>query len=129
LGEKPVVVRFKSIDLRNLDNNKNEIVVIEDVETPFVPTATALMQNFPNPFNPSTTLTFDVAQAGNVTIQIYDVSGRLVATPLNAHKEIGRHGVEWNGKDTNGSLVPSGIYFYRMRAASFEATKKMILVR
>ena len=129
LGEAPVVVRFKAIDLRNLDNNKNEIVVVDEHEAPFIPKATALMQNFPNPFNPTTTLSFDVAQAGNVTIQIYDVSGRLVATLLNAHKEIGRHRVEWNGKDTNGSLVPSGIYFYRMRAVGFEATKKMILVR
>jgi hypothetical protein len=128
-GEEPVVVRFKAIDLRNLDNNKKEIIVADEHEAPFVPTATALMQNFPNPFNPSTTLTFDVAQAGNVSIQVYDVSGRLLATLLNSYKEIGRHRVEWNGKNANGSLVPSGIYFYRMRAAGFEVTKKMILVR
>ena len=100
-----------------------------EVETPFVPAATALMQNFPNPFNPSTTLAFDVAQAGNVTIQVYDVSGRLVATLLDSHKEIGSHRVEWNGKNTSGSLVPSGMYFYRMKTAGFEVTKKMILVR
>jgi hypothetical protein len=129
LSEEPVVVRFKAIDIRNLDNNKKEIVVAEEVEAPFVPKAAALMQNFPNPFNPSTTLTFDVAQAGNVTIQIYDVSGRLVATLLNSYKEIGRHRVEWNGKNVSGSLVPSGIYFYRMRSAGYEATKKMLLVR
>jgi hypothetical protein len=122
-------VRIKVLDLRNLDNEKCEVVVTEEVEAPFVPNATALMQNFPNPFNPSTTLAFDVAQAGNVTIQVYDVSGRLVATLLNAHKEIGRHRVDWNGKNASGSLVPSGIYFYRMRAAGFEVTKKMILVR
>ena len=124
-----MTVRIKALDLRNLDNEKYEVVVIEEVEAPFVPNATALMQNFPNPFNPSTTLSFDVAQAGNVTIQVYDVSGRLVVTLLNAHKEIGRHRVEWNGKNASGSLVPSGIYFYRMRAAGFEVTKKMILVR
>jgi hypothetical protein len=128
-GGSAATVRIKALDLRNLDNEKCEVVATEEVEAPFVPKATALMQNFPNPFNPSTTLAFDVALAGNVTIQIYDVSGRLVATPLNAHKEIGRHRIEWNGKNANGSLVPSGIYFYRMRAAGFEATKKMILVR
>jgi flagellar hook assembly protein FlgD len=87
------------------------------------------MQNFPNPFNPSTTLTFDLAQAGHVTIQIYSVSGRLIRTLVNERRDAGRHGVEWNGKDTNGSNVPSGIYFYRMRASGYEATKKMILVR
>jgi parallel beta-helix repeat protein len=128
-GATAATVRIKALDLRNLDNEKYEVVVTEEVETPFAPNATALMQNFPNPFNPSTTLTFDVAKAGNVTIQVYDVSGRLVATLLNAYKEIGRHRVEWNGRNANGSLVPSGIYFYRMKAAGYDATKKMILVR
>ncbi|MGD1049309.1 MAG: FlgD immunoglobulin-like domain containing protein, partial [Candidatus Krumholzibacteriaceae bacterium] len=68
-------------------------------------------------------------QTGNVTIQIYDVSGRLVTTLLNARVAVGRHTVEWNGKNANGSLVPSGIYFYRMQTAGYEATRKMILVR
>jgi hypothetical protein len=123
------VVTIKTVDLRNVDNEKTEINAPEQHETPFVPKATALMQNFPNPFNPVTTLTFDVAQTGNVTIAVYDVSGRLLVTLLNARVEVGRHTVEWNGKNANGSLVPSGIYFYRMKTAGYEATKKMILVR
>ena len=128
-GESPASVKIKAVDLRNMDNERTEIVSGDEYETPFVPTTTALMQNFPNPFNPTTTLIFDVAQAGNVTIQIYDVSGRLVATVLNAQKAIGRHQVEWIGKDANGSSVPSGIYFYRMKTAGYEATRKMILLR
>jgi|GEM_PF-4006400 len=128
-GNSPAVVTIKAVDLRNVDNEKTEITTAEQHETPFVPKATVLMQNFPNPFNPVTTLTFDAAQAGSVTIAVYDVSGRLVATLLNARVEVGRHHVEWNGKNSNGSLVPSGIYFYRMKTAGYEATKKMILVR
>jgi hypothetical protein len=128
-GETAAVVKIKAADLRNVDNESTKIGSSGDYETPFVPKATALMQNYPNPFNPTTTLTYDVAEAGDVTIAIYDVSGRLVASLLNARVEVGRHHVEWNGKDTSGSLVPSGIYFYRMRAAGFEATKKMILIR
>jgi hypothetical protein len=128
-GEAPAVVTIKSADLRDVENESTEINVTGGYETPFVPKATALMQNFPNPFNPTTTLTFDVAQAGNVTIAIYDVSGRLVATLLDARVDVGRRHVEWNGTDASGSLVPSGIYFYRMKAAGFEATRKMILVR
>jgi hypothetical protein len=128
-GESPASVKIKAVDLRNMDNERTEIVSGDEYETPFVPTTTALMQNFPNPFNPTTTLTFDVARAGNVTIQIYDVSGRLIATMLNAPKAIGRHQVEWNGKDASGSSMPSGIYFYRMKTAGYEATKKMILIR
>jgi hypothetical protein len=128
-GDSPASVKIKAVDLRNMDNERTEIVSGDEYETPFVPTTTALMQNFPNPFNPTTTLTFDVAQSGNVTIQIYDVSGRLVATVLNAWKAIGRHQVEWNGKDASGSSMPSGIYFYRMKTAGYEATRKMILLR
>lgn len=122
-------VRIKALDLRDIDNVKREIVETETYETPFVPKTTALMQNFPNPFNPTTTIAFDVAEAGNVTIRIYDVSGRLVANLLDAHREVGRHQVEWNGKNVSGALVPSGMYFYRMRTAGFEVTKKMLLVR
>jgi hypothetical protein len=128
-GEKPAVVRFTAIDLRNLDNRKTDVVMADKYEAPFVPKATALMQNFPNPFNPTTVLTYDVATGGQVTIQVFDVSGRLIRTLLNARKEIGRHQVEWNGKDASGSTVPSGIYFYRMKTSGFDVTKKMILVR
>ncbi len=128
-GEEPVVVRFKAIDLRNLDNKRTEVAVTYKYEAPFVPKATALMQNFPNPFNPTTVLTYDVASAGQVTIRVFDVSGRLIRTLLDARKEIGRHQVEWNGKNASGSMVPSGIYFYRMRTSGFDATRKMILLR
>ncbi|HVO76735.1 MAG TPA: right-handed parallel beta-helix repeat-containing protein [Candidatus Bathyarchaeia archaeon] len=129
-GGSPAVVTIKTVDLRSVDNERTEIGSSEQYETPFVPKASALMQNFPNPFNPVTTLTFDVAQPGSVTIQVFDVSGRLVATLLNGERlGIGRHHVDWNGINANGSLVPSGIYFYRMKTAGFEATRKMILVR
>jgi uncharacterized protein (DUF362 family) len=128
-GGEPAVVRFRAIDLRNLDNKNTEVVVADKYEAPFVPKATTLMQNFPNPFNPTTVLTYDVATAGPVTIQVFDVSGRLVRTLLDVRKEIGRYHVEWDGKDASGSMVPSGIYFYRMKASGFDATKKMILLR
>ena len=128
-GDAPVVVRLEKADLRNLDNGKTELEVAGGYEAPLVPKATALMQNYPNPFNPATTLTFDVSQAGIVAIQVFDVSGRLVATLFNGHKDVGRHHVAWNGKDARGSSMPSGIYFCRMTAPGFKATLKMILVR
>jgi len=128
-GESAARVRIDAIDVRDLSNAKTELVKLEEYTTPFVPTTTALLQNYPNPFNPVTTITFDLTAAGHVRLDIYDVSGRLIATPVNEARAIGRHHVEWNGKNTNGSLVPSGIYFYRMKTAGFEATRKMILVR
>jgi len=129
VGIEAAVVRIKGIDLRNVDNERTAIEDEEEYEAPFMPATTALMQNFPNPFNPSTTLTFDMALAGHVTIRIYNVAGRLIRTLVDERRDAGRHHVEWNGIDANGSSVPSGIYFYRMRASGYEATRKMILMR
>jgi hypothetical protein len=128
-GETSPRVRIEMIDMRDLDNAKTEIGSVEEHEAPFVPQATALLQNFPNPFNPVTTITFDLTAAVHVRLDVFDVSGRLLATPVDAARGAGRHRVEWNGRDASGSLVPSGIYFYRMKTAGFGATRKMILVR
>jgi hypothetical protein len=94
-----------------------------------LPRATALAQNFPNPFNPSTAILFDLAGPGRVTIEVFDVSGRLVARLLDGRREAGRHRVEWRGEDARGSAAPSGVYFCRMRAGSYEATRKIVLMR
>jgi hypothetical protein len=128
-GTEAAAVRIKAIDLRNVNNERTEVAGEGEYETPFMPAATALMQNFPNPFNPSTTLVFDMVQAGHVTIKIYNVTGRLIRTLVDGRHDAGRHHVEWNGIDANGSSVPSGIYFYQMRTSGYEATRKMILVR
>ncbi len=122
-------IRIEEIDLRDLSNVKTGVVAEEEFEAPFLPNATALLQNYPNPFNPVTTLIFDMTASGHVRIDIYDVSGRLVGTPVNEMKAAGRHLIEWNGRNASGSLVPSGIYFYRMKISDFVATRKMILVR
>jgi flagellar hook assembly protein FlgD len=64
-----------------------------------------------------------------VTIEVFDVSGRLVARLLDERREAGRHRVEWRGEDARGSAAPSGVYFCRMRAGSYEATRKIVLMR
>jgi hypothetical protein len=89
----------------------------------------ALAQNYPNPFNPSTTVAFSLAQTVDVSLAIYDVTGRLVRTLVNESRPAGNHKVTWNGLDDLGSRVASGVYFYRMRAGSFVATNKMLLMK
>lgn len=91
-----------------------------------------VLQNTPNPFNPSsqaTTVSFALHKGGYVEIKIYDVSGRLVRTLVKDSRLAGIYGVPWDGKNDRGSDVPSGIYFYRMKTGVFKATKKMVLVR
>ncbi|MCK4548776.1 MAG: T9SS type A sorting domain-containing protein, partial [Candidatus Krumholzibacteria bacterium] len=102
----------------------------EEEEDGGVPKAFALMQNVPNPFNPSTTIYYDVPSGGgNVSLRVYDVSGRLVRTLVNGHEAEGSRSVTWDGMGDRGQSIASGIYFYRMTAQGFAETKKMVLLR
>jgi phosphatidylserine/phosphatidylglycerophosphate/cardiolipin synthase-like enzyme len=87
-----------------------------------LPEAYALTQNYPNPFNPSTAFSFSVKHAGMVTLKIYDVVGREVATLVNREMAAGSYRAEWNA-----SNLSSGVYFYQLRAGEFISTKKMVL--
>ncbi|MCB0305753.1 MAG: T9SS type A sorting domain-containing protein, partial [Calditrichaeota bacterium] len=94
-----------------------------------IPVAYALEQNYPNPFNPSTTIRFSLAEAGTVSLKIYNVRGQLVKTLLSSSLEAGSHQVNWNGLNQQGSQVASGVYFYHLQAGSFQQIKKMILMK
>jgi hypothetical protein len=88
-----------------------------------------LYQNVPNPFNPSTTIRFDAAEAaGHVTLQIFDVKGRLVRTLLDTRVAVGKS-VRWDGTDDEGDPVATGIYLYRLSAPGFVETRKMLLLK
>ena len=90
----------------------------------------ALEQNVPNPFNPLTTIYFELPEAARVRLQVYDISGRLVRTLVNGDSMgAGRQDVMWNGKDDSGQQVSAGVYFYHLNAGSFSDTKRMTLVK
>lgn len=90
---------------------------------------TLLAQNTPNPFNPSTTIRFSLADGGDTELQVFDVRGnnirRLVAGSLAA----GDHSVTWDGTDEAGQRVPSGVYFYRLRSGAYEGLQRMVLLK
>jgi hypothetical protein len=98
-------------------------------DTPKAPAASYLNQNYPNPFNPQTRIAFGLSAPGHVSLRIFDAAGRLVRVLVNEDRREGRYEEIWDGRDAGGRSVSSGIYFYRLRAGAFEATKKMILVR
>ena len=83
-----------------------------------------LLQNYPNPFNPSTTIRFTLPGREMVSLKVYDILGREVATLLNGELPAGDHRVQFEGQN-----LPSGVYFYRLRAGNFVKTRKMLLVR
>lgn len=98
-------------------------------EEPATPREFELKQNFPNPFNPTTRLTFTMPAAQKVSLKIYDAQGRLVQTLIDAPLSAGRHEVEWNGLNQQNEFAASGVYFYILQSGNFRATKKMILMR
>jgi hypothetical protein len=89
-----------------------------------IPIYYELSQNYPNPFNPTTTIKYQVPELSFVTIKIFDVLGREVATTVNKEKTVGSYEIEFNGSE-----LTSGVYFYRLKAGSFVETKKMILLK
>ncbi|MCD6180925.1 MAG: S8 family serine peptidase [Candidatus Cloacimonetes bacterium] len=88
-----------------------------------------LVGNYPNPFNPTTTILYNMQQEGPVTVDIFNIKGQKVKTLVNQHQDAGTHYAVWNGNDDNGNNVGSGIYFYKMRAGKYTSTKKMILMK
>jgi hypothetical protein len=96
---------------------------------PPVPRIFSLSQNFPNPFNPSTTISFELSDDASVTLRIYDVRGRFLKNLYDGRKEAGRYRVFWDGTDEEGGHAASGIYLCRLGVAGFSATRKMVLLK
>ena len=90
---------------------------------------TQLHRNYPNPFNPTTTIAFDLAVESIVSIDIYNIRGQKVRTLTNEIYGVGSHSVEWNGQDENGREVSSGVYFYRMNAGEVNDVRRMVLLK
>ncbi|UCF05806.1 MAG: T9SS type A sorting domain-containing protein [bacterium] len=99
----------------------------QPVSIPSMPLA--LFQNEPNPFNPSTTIRYLLPGRAPVALEIFGVSGRLITNLVNETQEPGSYTIHWNGTDSGGRTVASGLYFYRLRAGKEIASRKMLLVR
>ncbi len=128
-GTEAIQVRLVQMDLRDL-NNERDVIDAAGGGNKYVPTISTLVQNHPNPFNPNTVISYEIAVSGLVSIQIYDVSGHLVRTLVDEWKGIGRHVQPWDGTDNKGATVTSGVYFYRMTSPGFVSrTRKMLLLK
>ncbi|MBN1349030.1 hypothetical protein JXJ21_06465 [candidate division KSB1 bacterium] len=94
-----------------------------------LPTVYELCQNFPNPFNPVTEISYQVPCDGQVILEVYNVKGEKVATLVNGFSKAGKFRILWNGRDDYGQIIASGIYLYRLRAQSYTELKRMLLLR
>jgi len=102
---------------------------VDDNDQVALPTETKLGNNYPNPFNPATTVDFSIRDAGYYEVAVYNVIGQQVKTLVEGELESGQHSVVWDGKDASGSDVASGVYFYRLVGSDFESARKMILLK
>jgi len=93
-----------------------------------VPSEYFLSDNYPNPFNPSTTISFGLPEKASVCLSVYDISGRLVRTLARTDLNAGEYRILWDSRDDAGSAVPSGVYFYHLRAGGFSRSGKMVLM-
>ncbi len=100
-----------------------------DVEDNEINSAAVNLSNYPNPFNPITSINFSIEENTNVEISVYNAKGQKVKTLVSEKFAAGKHSVTWNGGDDNGNSVSSGIYFYKMVTAKYSAMKKMILMK
>ena len=88
-----------------------------------------LHNNYPNPFNPSTIIKYDIANAGKVSLKIYSVTGALVSELVNRHQSSGRYSVVWDGTNLSGDKLSSGIYLYKLQTTDYQKIGKAILIK
>lgn len=106
--------------------SKPNTTFINDI---LLPQKYILYNNYPNPFNPSTTISFEIPQEEYVLLKIYNSIGELVRTLVQEYKSPGKHNKTWDGKDEFGKSVISGIYFYYLKAGHFEKSNRMVLIK
>ena len=115
-GELQISSAVRSLELRRSSSSA-------------IPETFALHQNFPNPFNPITTLGYGLPKGSDVRLAIFDMLGNEVATLVNSHQQAGFKSVQWDGTGSMGRAVSAGVYLYRIEAGEFVETKKMLLLK
>ena len=151
LSRKSVVEAGDKLEITMVDDRGNIVsgpfqrhVDIDDIRKAFLsiplifgdvrPTETLLAQNFPNPFNPETWIPYQIAESAEVTIQIYDPAGRLVRTIDLGFQPRGFYttrdkAVYWDGRNSVGERVASGVYFYTLQTENYTAARKMLIAK
>ena len=109
--------------------NLNSAVTSVGYDTPGVPDEFLLYNNYPNPFNPTTTITYNLPNAANVVLKIYNMLGQEVRTLLNTHQQPGAQSVVWDGRNELGLKVSSSVFIYRLQSGALVQTRKMLLLK
>lgn len=124
------IINAPDLDLtvRGFDNSEISFRLNEPTAV-VIPTVFQMKANHPNPFNPTTTIAFNLPESQHVLLNVYGVDGRLVATLVNENRSAGAHDVVWTGRDDAGQTMASGTYFYRIDAGPYAQVRKMSLMK
>ena len=118
---------YPSLTAYSLESVNTGVTSSAPGEAPFM--RFELEQNYPNPFNPSTTIEYTLNSSDNVQLQIYDIKGEMIKTLVNDFQNSGNYKVIWNGTNSRGERLTSGVYFYSIKSGNTLSTKKMILLK
>ena len=125
------LIQAQQLDMANPVYQRG-ILKLQQLFEALTPKATALLPNYPNPFNPETWIPYQLVEAAEVTLRIYAANGTLIQTLALGHQPIGmyhnrNHAAYWDGRNAQGEPVASGVYFYTLSAGEFSATRKMVI--
>lgn len=113
-------------------SSRTPLTALSSTESPdphLLPSTYALAQNYPNPFNPTTTISFSLPQPGHANLTVYNILGQVTTVLTDQWYPAGTHNVTWNGTDTDGRSVGSGVYLYRLQTDEANLTRKMLLLK
>ena len=99
------------------------------IEGGILPKKISLYQNFPNPFNPTTKIKYEIKKPTNITLTVYNLKGKVIRNLISKNEKAGFNVISWNGKDDYGAKVSSGTYIYTIKTPEFSDSKKMILLK
>jgi len=119
----------RKVRLGQMEHNIFRLYTDEEQEIVPEIDRTVLHSNYPNPFNPTTKISFSTPQEGKVNLSVYNIKGQLVKTLINRRIVSGSHIMNWNGQDNVGKRVSSGVYFYKLKTTEKEISKKMLLLK
>jgi len=128
-GESTIWVCGRNSDGENTSPSNSITITIVSNEVNDITAVTSLLDNYPNPFNPETRISYILKNADLVLLDIYNVKGQKVKSLVHEEKAAGSHSVVWNGRDDANNNVASGLYFYKMKSGKYTSTKKMILMK
>ena len=113
-----------------MEFNSSGTPVFVDFDTPStIPESYVLRQNYPNPFNPSTNIVYELPVGAKVKLEIYNIVGQKIKTLVDKDQPIGLHQIQWDGTDDKGLKVSSGVYIYRLKAGTFNESRRMLLLK